>query len=406
MTNANALTRVRRGLLVIGMLLVIAIVGHNVLHRTTWLESIFWAVITISTVGYSYETPSDIGPAEQLLAVSVIIFGTVAVAFTLGVFLQAVIEGQIEQAMGVRRMTRQIEKIEDHVIICGFGRVGQNLAARLAGQNTMFVVVEMNAEAIAEAVSRQYLVIEGDATDEDVLRSAGIERAKTVVVALQTDADNVFLTLTARNMNPNLRILARGEMAGTERKLRQAGANEVVLPAVIGAHRIADLIVRPHAADLLHRVGDVDGSFEAVLAEIEIPLGSSLAGRTIREAGTHEQHRLLIVSIRRADGKEIFNPHGDHKFEEGDTLIAKTEHIPALVERWMPFFEAIRWVGVASLEFKYDVRDDQYKLIEINPRPWAILKISVDCGVSVPMLYYDLAQGKHVPAQQTFEDDH
>lgn len=318
----DALTRVRRGLLVIGTLLVIAIVGHHMLHQTTWLESIFWAVITISTVGYSYETPAGVGPTEQLLAVSVIIFGTVAVAYTLGVFLQAVIEGQIEQAMGARRMTRQIEKIEDHVIICGFGRVGQNLANRLAAQNTMFVVVEVNPEAIAEAVTRQYLVIEGDATDEDVLRSAGIERAKTVVVALQTDADNVFLTLTARNMNPNLRILARGEMAGTERKLRQAGANEVVLPAVIGAHRIADLIVRPHAADLLHKVGDVDGSFEAVLAEIEIPLGSPLAGRTIREAGTHEQHRLLIVSMRRADGKEIFNPNGDHVFEEGDTLIA------------------------------------------------------------------------------------
>ena len=321
----DAFQRARRGALMIGVVFVVSVLGRFLLAKTTLLEAIFWTVVTISTVGYSFHTPADVEPAEQLLAVGVIIVGTLAVAYTGGVLLQAVIEGQLDNALGVRRMTRQVEKLNNHVIICGFGRIGQNLAARLAQQRLQFVVVELRPETIVEATAHGYLVLEGDATDEDILRQAGIERAQTIVVALQSDADNVFLTLTARNMNPDLKILARGELLATERKLRQAGADEVVLPAVIGAHRIADLIVKPHAADLMHRVGDLDSSLEAVLEEIFVPAGSKLVGITIRDAETHRRHRLLLVAIRHADGREVFNPDGDYVFEAGDTLIAVAE---------------------------------------------------------------------------------
>ena len=320
-----ALARIRRAATWIGGVFGISVVGHYCLHDSTWLESIFWTVVTVSTVGYSYDTPANVGPAAQVLTIGVIVVGTLSVAYTVSVVLQALIEGQIEKAMGVRRMTRQIEQLSNHVIICGFGRIGQNLATRLDHQKVPFVVVELSADALSEAAAHQYLVLEGDATDEEVLRHAGITKAKTLVVALQSDADNVFLTLTARNMAPNLRILARGELPGTERKLRQAGANDVVLPAVIGAHRIADLIVRPHATDLLHRVGDANSSLEAVLEEIPVPAGSTLVGKTIRDAETHRRHRLLIVSVRRDDGGEVFNPDADYVFAEDDTLIAMGE---------------------------------------------------------------------------------
>ena len=321
----DAIHRIRRAAVLIGGVFCVSVVGHYVLHDGTWLEAIFWTIVTISTVGYSYETPASISPTGQLFSVGVIIVGTVSVAYALSIMLQAVIEGQIERAMGVRRMTKQVDKLSDHTIICGFGRIGQNLAARLHEQGVPFVVVEFAPETLSEAAAHDYLVLEGDATDEDVLRQAGIERAKTIVVALQTDADNVFLTLTARNMNPDLRILARGELPRTERKLRQAGANEVVLPAVIGAHRIADLIVRPHATDLLHRVGDSNSGLEAVLEEIDVPPQSELVGKTIRDAETHRLHRLLIVSVRHADGGEVFNPDAEYVFAEGDTLIAMGE---------------------------------------------------------------------------------
>lgn len=318
----DALKRVRRAGLLLASVFFVSVVGHYWFHQTSWLEAIFWAVVTISTVGYSYETPANVGPGEQLLTVGVIVVGTISVAYALSVALQAVIEGQIERAMGVRRMTRQIEQLSNHVIVCGYGRIGQNLAARLAFDGAPFVVVEMLKEGVVEAADDGHLVLEGDATDEEVLQQAGIERAKTIVVALQTDADNVYLTLTARNMNPSLRILARGELPATERKLRQAGADEVVLPAVIGAHRIADLIVRPHAADLMHRVGNFKSGLEAILEEIFVTPGSPLIGRTIRDAETHRRHRLLIVSVRRSDGEEVFNPDAEYVFAEGDTLIA------------------------------------------------------------------------------------
>lgn len=321
----HAFKRIQRGCLMIAVVFVGSVVGHHLVTGKPLLESVYWTVITVAAVGYSQELEPSVTPGLQLLTMAVILVGMLSVAYTLGVLLQAVIEGQLERAMGARRMIRQIDKLKDHVIICGYGRTGQNLASRLKRQEIPFVIIESSEDAIADAMNNEFVVLDGDATDEEVLRQAGIERAKTVVIAIHSDADNVFLTLTARNMNPELRIIARGEQIATERKLRQAGANEVVLPAVIGAHRMADMIVRPHAADLMHRVGDMSSSMEAIIAEIFIPEGSLLPGKTIREAGSDLQKRLLIVSVRRPDGEEVFNPAADYEFSAGDCLIAMGE---------------------------------------------------------------------------------
>ncbi|QDS98905.1 potassium channel family protein [Adhaeretor mobilis] len=332
----NTFRRIQRGCLMIAVVFLCSVMGHHQLTGRPILEGAYWTVITVAGVGYSQNIDPATTPARQLLSIAVILVGMVSVAYTLGVLLQAVIEGQLEHAMGARRMIRQIEKLKDHVIICGFGRTGQNLGARLKRQQMPFVVIESNEEAIADAMNNEFIVLEGDATDEEVLRQAGIERAKTIVIALHNDAENVFLTLTARNMNAALRIIARGELIATERKLRQAGANEVVLPAVIGAHRMADMIVRPHAADLLQRVGDLNSSMEAIMAEIFIAEGSPLAGKTIREAGSDVQDRLLIVSVRRINGEEVFNPPADYEFSDGDCLIAmgEPEHIKNFREKF------------------------------------------------------------------------
>ncbi|MEQ8210814.1 MAG: NAD-binding protein [Lacipirellulaceae bacterium] len=333
----HAFKRIRRGCLMIAVVFVGSVLGHHLVTGSPLLESIYWTVITVAAVGYSQQLEPNVTPALQLLTMGVILVGMLSVAYTLGVLLQAVIEGQLERAMGARRMIRQVDKLENHVIICGYGRTGQNLAERLNHQGIPFVIIEAKEDAIADAMSSEYVVLEGDATDEDTLRQAGIERAKTVVIAIQSDADNVFLTLTARNMNANLRIIARGEQVGTERKLRQAGANDVVLPAVIGAHRMADMIVRPHAAELMHRVGDMNNSLEAIMAEIFIPEGSLLPGKTIRDAGSDLQQRLLIVSVRRPDGEEVFNPSADYEFSAGDCLIAMGE--PSQIKNFREKFQ-------------------------------------------------------------------
>ncbi len=316
--------RVRRGATLVGAVLCLAVVSHHWLTDAPWLQSAYWTVITLSGVGYTQETPESVGPARQIQTIAIILVGMLAVGYTLGMLFQLLMEGQLERLRGVRRMKRQIDQLNGHVIVCGFGRMGRNLSARLAQKKLPFVVVDSHAEIVAEAMAMEYLAMEGDATDEEVLQSVGIERAKTIVTALRSDADNVFLTLTARNLNADLRILARGEQASTEKKLHQAGANHVVMPSVIGAQRVADMIVKPHAAALMYRVAD-HSSLSADLEELTVATGNRLIGQSIREADPSRQFQLLIVAIRRADGELTLNPDADLQFAAGDTLIVLGE---------------------------------------------------------------------------------
>jgi len=278
----------------------------------------YWTVITIAGVGYSQGVGLEVGEARQLLSIVVILVGMMAMAYTVGMLIQAIVEGQLDKALGDKRMAKIIDKLKGHVIICGFGRIGQNLAHRLARHRVPFIVIDPCAESIAEAKSHEFLFLEGDATDEEALKTAGIDRAATLVIALQNDSNNVFLTLTARNMNPELRIIARGEHPRTEKKLFQAGANEVVMPAVIGAERVADMIVKPQASDLLRCVGHESG-LNADLEEFTFTAESAYVGRTVREA--EEKFQLMIVAVRREDGETIFNPRDDELLLSGDIVV-------------------------------------------------------------------------------------
>ncbi len=312
--------RIRRGATLLGVVICVAVVGHQRLTDDPWLESIYWTVITLSGVGYTQETPASVGPARQLLTIVVILVGMMAITYTFGVLLKITLQGQLDRALGVRRMSRLIEQLKQHTIVCGFGRMGHNLAAHLARKKLPFVVVDSQPEMVAEASAMGYLAIEGDATDEEILKAAGIEQSKTVVVALHSDANNVFLTLTARNLNAQLNILARGEHPSTEKKLRQAGANHVVMPAAIGAQRIADMISKPHAANLMYRVAD-QSTLSVELEELLILESNRLVGQSIRDADLRQKHQMLILAIRCADGQLLLTPEADRQFQPGDTII-------------------------------------------------------------------------------------
>ncbi|NOZ40556.1 MAG: potassium channel protein, partial [Planctomycetes bacterium] len=220
----EALRRARRGALVLGCVFVWSILSFHWLFKKPLLESIYWTVITIAGVGYSQSVGDEVPETRQFLSIVVILVGMLTMAYTLGMFIQAIVEGQLDQAMGAKRMKKEISKLKDHVIICGFGRIGQNLAHRLARHGLSFIVIDPCTETIAEAKTHGYLCLEADATDEEVLCSAGLDRASTIVFGIQSDPDNVFLTLTVRNMNPDITIIARGEHPRTEKKLLQAGA--------------------------------------------------------------------------------------------------------------------------------------------------------------------------------------
>jgi len=315
----EALMRARRGALCLGAVFVFSTLSFHLWFDKPLLESIYWTVITIAGVGYSQSIDADVPEARQFLSIVVILVGMLALAYTLGMLIQAIVEGQLDKALGAKRMKKEIGKLKNHVIICGFGRIGQNLSHRLARHGVPFIVIDTNVEAIADAAVHGYLCLEADATDESVLLKVGLERASTIVFGIQSDPDNVFLTLTVRNLNPDVKIVARGEDPRTEKKLLQAGASQVVMPAIIGAERIADMIIRPEASDLLRCVGHESG-LNADLEEFKFTAESAYVGRTVREA-EEQQEQLMIVAVRGTDGETVFNPKDDVVLKVGDIVI-------------------------------------------------------------------------------------
>ena len=229
-------------------------------------------------------------------------------------------EGEINRALGLRRATREIEHLRGHIVICGFGRMGEVLAREMHRQKKEFVVLENDLERINEAKALNYLAMADDATEEEALVLAGVAHAKVLVTTLRRDADNVFITLTARNLNPEVMIIARGEFQSTEKKLIQAGANRVVLPAATGALRMAAMITRPSAVELIELVAGRQIA-EVEVDEFDILPESPLVGVTVRDSQARSRYGLLIVAVRQPGGELQFNPGADMVFEADGSVI-------------------------------------------------------------------------------------
>ena len=313
---STPLRRVCMGAVFLAAVTVLAVVGYR-LAGWGWLDAIYMVVITVATVGYG--EVSHLSPGEQVLTMGVILFGISAAVFTLGGFIQMAMEGEIERTLSRGRATRAIERLENHVVVCGFGRIGQILAHELKDEEHAFVVIDSHPVAVAEAESMGYLALLGDATEEQILVAAGVSKARCVVTALPNDAASVFITLTARNLNRDTQIIARGEYQTTEKKLYQAGANRVVLPAAIGALRMAAMITRPSTIELLELVAG-QSVLDVEVDEITVSPASPLCGKTIRNVEARKNHGLLIVA-RKSHGQMTFNPSAEVVFEAGDTIM-------------------------------------------------------------------------------------
>jgi len=317
-STRSPLARIRIGAKVLCCVVLVAIVGFRILGNYDWLEAAWMTTITISSVGFAERTDSSW--ELQLFTMFVIVFGLSAVMYTLGGFFQMVLEGELETVMGHRRMTRGIEELNDHVIICGFGRMGEVLAQDLRHNASVFVVIDNSPERFEAARADGCLCLYGDATEDETLMRAGVERARCLVSCLPSDADNVFITLTARNLMPDLQIIARAEHSNTKTKLLQAGASKVVMPAIVGAHRMERLINRPSTADLMELV--TEATFRDLeLDEIFVPENCKLIGKTVAATEAHRRHKLLVVAVKHAGGEMIFNPHADYAFAAADVAI-------------------------------------------------------------------------------------
>jgi voltage-gated potassium channel len=322
------LQRIRIGAISLFSVFLISVLGYRLMGYS-WTESVWLVVITISTVGFS-EKPSTTG-VFQLFTVAVILLGVSSAAYTCGGFIQMMLEGEVAQVLGKRKMTKEIERLDRHVIICGFSRLGQDLANQLRHRGIPFVVIDIADERVVLANSREYLVVQGDATSETVLREVGIDRARALATALPSDADNVFITLTARNLHPDIQIIAKSERESSCRKLRQAGADKIVMPHRVGAQQMERMISRPTTADLFELFAEAS-HLEMELDEIEVPADSPLADKTLAESGIKDRFNVLVVGIKHEDGPLAFNPRSQDRFRQGDTLlvIGEVENINRL----------------------------------------------------------------------------
>lgn len=311
------------------LIMAIGIIGYRFGAGWGWSDAVYMVVITIFTVGYGEVRPIlDEGLRD--FTMGLIVFGCLSVIFVSGALVQFLLEGQIRRVLGERRMSAELQKLNQHTIICGYGRIGRMVAADLKTGLRPFVIVDRDKARLEAAREAGCLILEGEATEEAVLVEAGIHRASVLASVLPSDAANVFITLSARDLNPNLMIIARGEDPSTERKLKQAGANRVVLPAHIGAERISHLIRFPQADDLIdnaeksHHLQDELNDLGLGLEEIILPKGSPLTGKTVGELESMGTIPVFVVALHRKDGSTELRPASDALLRPGDGVVAVT----------------------------------------------------------------------------------
>src|SRR5215467_6958863 len=296
--------------------------GFHYIEHWSWFDSFYMVIITLSTIGY--QEVHQLSHAGRIFNVALIIAGVALVFLIIGALTQALLEFELRRAFGKRRMEREIAALKNHFIICGAGRVGRSVAAELARKPCPFVIIE-TAENRATALDPKWPVVIGDAASEKTLRDAGIDRARGLVAAATTDATNIYIVLTARSLNPRLKIIARASEERAEKHLKTAGADTVISPYAAAGHRIAQSFLRPHLLNFFDIASDRSGTFEMVIEEVRIAQRSSLAGTTVGASGIHHNFGIMILAIRHADGGTRFNPEAPEPIQSGDTLIAMGE---------------------------------------------------------------------------------
>ncbi len=313
------LERIRRGGLVLCVVFVLSVLGYRWIGGYGWIDAIWMVTITISTVGYG-EATSSLPKPTQILTLFVILAGVTASVYTFTGLFQMMVKGELEHVLGRQRMTKGIKLLAGHAVICGYGRMGKTLAFELRRQGKQCVVVDSSIESIAEATADGFLSLLGDATEESTLRQAGLVKAGVLVSTFPNDAESVFITLTARELNPNVRIIARAERETTEKKLLQAGADTVVMPTVVGARQMGRLITRPTTAQLI-RLVDENANSDIELDELRVGAESGLIGMRIEDTQAHRLHHLLVIAIKSPQGEFTFNPGADETIAKHDELM-------------------------------------------------------------------------------------
>jgi voltage-gated potassium channel len=313
----------KRVFLVVSLLTVVVTIGtagYMVLEGWNVIDSLYMTVITLASVGY--KEVHDLSSTGRVFTIILIIGGIGTVIFALDAGAKIILEGELQQVFGRRRLERKIKELKNHYIVCGYGRMGKIICRELREKHIRFVVAEKSPDILRE--DEDTLIFEGDATKDEVLRELGIERAKGLISVLPTDAENLFVVLSARGLNPGLMIVARAGEEGSEQKLLRAGADKVVSPYHIGGLRIAHTVLKPAVVDFIE-FATKSGNIDLQMEEVKIEESSRLIGRSLDECGIGRDLGIIIVAIKKADGEMKFNPTFRSTIKAGDTLIALGE---------------------------------------------------------------------------------
>ncbi len=317
-TRTRTLRSVGVGAAMATALAVLGAAGYHYFEGWSWSDSFYMVFITLSTVGFSEVHPLD--AIGRLWTILLVLLGVTLVGYTATRVAELVTEGSLHGYRRQRRMQKEISQLQGHFIVCGFGRVGQQVVRdfQAAGQAIVVIDRDDSAERLSGA---GLLYVVGNAEDEETLRSAGIDRARGLVAAVDSDTENVFITLTAKQMNPRLRVIARASEEPTGRKLELVGAERVVSPYVASGRRMAHLALRPRAVDFFDRLSDPFSGLQVEVHEVEIEEGSPFAGRSLKEIDLRRTSGVVVVALR-IGGQIELNPDPDRILEVGSALLA------------------------------------------------------------------------------------
>jgi voltage-gated potassium channel len=305
--------------LIPGLLILAGTLAYCALEDWSLFDSLYFTVITLTTIGYGDMVPRTAG--GKLFTMVFALGGVFTLFYLAADFIRALISGEVRTLLGKQRMERTLAELKDHLIVCGYGRMGRLVCQEFAAQGIKFVVIDRDEEALEDFAVPHGVALEGDATSDDVLRSAGVERARALVAVTPSDADNLYITMSARLLNDRLFIVARAESENAHGKLERAGANRVVSPYVIGGSRVAQAVLRPTVVDFIDLATRTE-HFDLQIEETRLAAHSRLVGRTLRDSQVREQFGIMVVAIKKPSGHMVYNPPGEAQLEAGDILIA------------------------------------------------------------------------------------
>jgi voltage-gated potassium channel len=320
-------------LAVLSFLLVLAggTTGYMVIEGWGAWDAFYMTVTTVATVGF--REVHELSRSGQVFTVLLIVSGVGTAFYTATLLATTIVEGGLQRRFEARRITSMLERVRDHFILCGHGRIGSMIADELDRQRVPFVIIERDPLRVRTVIDRGWIAMEADASQEEVLRRAGIHRARGLIAAVGTDAENVYTVLTARVMRPDLFIIARVESDDAEHKLRRAGADRVISPYHIGAAHMVQTALRPAVVDFV-QLATSSGHLELSMEQVRVPAPSALVGKSLVESGIRQKFGVIIVAIKRADSAMEFNPPPEAVIRGGDELVVLggTESVKALEE--------------------------------------------------------------------------